>query len=423
MSKESPTQSRSLYSAIFLAAALYVFIKNFSTLSPILLSFILILLLTLAINPLILKLRRRLTGGRTLATAFVVVIFLAIVVLTGFAFYTPIKRSTGKFVEQLPQYWQRIQKPILKIEQKAAISEQKLKKEVTTEVQREDPSLQTNAPAPPPTPPPVEPDSAKTPAREGFLRSGIGSVFSGVSSSFKVLASNAASLVLVVITVFFGVVFTLLRPRPVIRTFYEIIPEQHHERAVKIARRIVEFVPRWALATLTGMTIIGLMIFLAMWPLVGFQDALVLGLIALVFEAVPYIGPILAAVPALLLAVGHGGLLPLWVLLAYLCVQAFENNIIMPVVVGGQLRMHPVAVIFSMLFCVGIFGVLGVLIALPMLAIAKIFHEEIYRPKFLPNVSDAELEHLAQATLERTNLKPAREKASEKKPPEAGLHG
>lgn len=423
MSKESPTQSRSLYSAIFLAAALYVFIKNFSTLSPILLSFILILLLTLAINPLILKLRRRLTGGRTLATAFVVVIFLAIVVLTGFAFYTPIKRSTGKFVEQLPQYWQRIQKPILKIEQKAAISEQKLKKEVTTEVQREDPSLQTNAPAPPPTPPPVEPDSAKTPAREGFLRSGIGSVFSGVSSSFKVLASNAASLVLVVITVFFGVVFTLLRPRPVIRTFYEIIPEQHHERAAKIARRIVEFVPRWALATLTGMTIIGLMIFLAMWPLVGFQDALVLGLIALVFEAVPYIGPILAAVPALLLAVGHGGLLPLWVLLAYLCVQAFENNIIMPVVVGGQLRMHPVAVIFSMLFCVGIFGVLGVLIALPMLAIAKIFHEEIYRPKFLPNVSDAELEHLAQATLERTNLKPAREKASEKKPPEAGLHG
>jgi len=403
MSKEHSAKPRSFYSSIFLAAALYVFISTFSILSPILFSFILMVLLSLALNPLVMKLRR-LSGGRTVATGFVVLIFLAVLVLTSWAFYNPIQRSMKKFADRLPQYWERIQRPILKMEQKAVISEKRIKREVSSEVAHENKlKKQTNAPAVSPSPPPLpepEPPEEKTPPSEGIMHSAPGMILGGIGGSFKGIASNAASIGLVVVTVFFGVIFTLLHPRPVIRTFYEIVPEQHHRKAAVIARRIVEFVPRWALATLIGMTIIGFMTFFATWPLVGFQDALVLGLIALVFEAVPYIGPILAAVPALLLAAGQGGWLPLWVLLAYITVQTLENNVIMPVVVGGQLQLHPVAVIFSMLICVTIFGVLGVLIALPMLAIFNILHEEIYRPYFLPNVSDEELEKMATTTLD-----------------------
>lgn len=407
MPKDYPARPRSFYSSVLLAAALYVFIQTFSIWSPILLSFILILLLSLAINPLIMRLRR-LSGGRTLATGMVVLAFITILVLTGWAFYNPIQRSTKKFVDRLPQYWERIQRPLLKMEQKAAMSEQRIKREVKTEVAREG----TNAPVEPPPPEP-ETDETKTTASGGIIHSAPGMIVGGISGSFKNIASNAASIVLVVVTVFFGVIFTLLKPRPVIRLVYEIIPEQHHDKAARIARRIVVFVPRWALATLTGMTIVGFMIFFATWPLVGLQDALVLGLIALVFEAVPYIGPILAAIPGLLLAAGHGGWLPLWVLLAYIAVQALENNVIMPVVVGGQLQLHPVAVIFSMLFCVTIFGVLGVLIALPMLAIFNILHEEIYRPRFLPNVSDDDLEKMARATLDGKHIRDGSESADQ----------
>jgi predicted PurR-regulated permease PerM len=367
------------------------------------------LLLSLAINPIILKLRK-LSGGRTVATVLVVLTFLCILGLTAWAFYTPVQRSTSKFIQRLPEYWERIQRPILKMEQKAVISEQRIKREVTREVARED-GRKTNAPAPPL--PPVEQDAtARTGTGGGLIHSGAGAFFTGVTGSFKGIASNAASIILVIVTTFFGVVFTLLRPRPIIGMVFGMIPEQHHEHALIIARRIVEFVPRWALATLTGMGIIGLMIFLVMWPLFGFQDALVLGLIALVFEAVPYVGPILASAPALLLAVSEGGLMPLWVLIAYLAVQALENNLIMPVVVGGQLRQHPVAVIFSMLLCVTVFGVLGVLIAIPMVAIFLILHEEIYRPRFLPNVSEEDLEQIAHATLEKKPI-PSKKKMEE----------
>jgi len=62
----------------------------------------------------------------------------------------------------------------------------------------------------------------------------------------------------------------------------------------------------------------------------GFVDALVLGVIAGVFEAIPYLGPILSAVPALLFAMGEGGMTPVWVLFAYLTVQVLENNVICP---------------------------------------------------------------------------------------------
>ncbi|MEO6182979.1 MAG: AI-2E family transporter [Verrucomicrobiota bacterium] len=411
-----PLKQRGFYPLILFAAGLYVVIANFSKLSPILLAIILIVLISLAINPLIAKLRG-LFGGRTLTTGILVLLFFVIAALTGWAFYNPIQRSATKFVQRLPQYWERIQRPLLKMEQKAVISEQKLKKEVTTEVAKETGQVMPNEPPPEP----VIPDSERKPASAGMVHSGLGALFGGITGSFKGLAANAASMVLVIVTVFFGVVFTLLKPRPMFRMLFGLIPEQKHPRAEVIVARIAEFIPRWALATLLGMTIIGFMIFFAMWPLFGFQDALVLGVIALVFEAVPYIGPLLSAVPALLLAAGEGGFKPLWVLIAYVCVQALENNLIMPVVVGGQLRLHPVAVIFSMLLCVTIFGVLGVLIALPMLAILIIFYEEVYRPRFLPHVSESDLEKIAETMLKKNRLPSAARKpaprGSESKPP------
>ena len=67
------------------------------------------------------------------------------------------------------------------------------------------------------------------------------------------------------------------------------------------------------------------------------------------------------------------------------------------------MKLHPVAVLFSILFCVAIFGVLGVVVAAPMVAILEILHEELYRKRFLPSVSDPQLDRLARHAL-RENL-------------------
>jgi predicted PurR-regulated permease PerM len=203
----------------------------------------------------------------------------------------------------------------------------------------------------------------------------------------------------VLVTVFFGVTFTLSNPWPIFGALFAVVPERHHPRAMIILQRIAKFMPGWAGSTLLGMLTIGLLVFLLMWPILGFVDALVLGLIAGMLEAIPFIGPILSAVPAVLLAIGQGGMTPLWVVLAYVSVQVLENNVILPLIMARGMKLHPVPVILSMLLCVAAFGLLGVLVAAPLVAIVVIAHDELYRKRYLPTVTDADLDQLARQAL------------------------
>jgi predicted PurR-regulated permease PerM len=224
-------------------------------------------------------------------------------------------------------------------------------------------------------------------------------MFEGALGRFSAVAFNAAGILVVLVTVFFGVTVTLMNPRPIIGAMFALVPERHHARSLIILQRIARFLPRWAGSTLLGMLTIGLLVFLLMWPILGVTDALVLGLIAFVLDAIPFIGPILSAVPAVLLAIGQGGMTPLWVVLAYVAVQVLDGNVIIPLIMARGMKLHPLAVRFSMLLCVAAFGLLGVLVAVPLVAIVAIVHEELYRKRFLPTVTDADLERLARQAL------------------------
>lgn len=390
----SEVKPRSISFYILLAAVLLVFIQTFELISPILLSLLLILLISLAVNPVISRLRA-LTGGRKGATGLVLAALVTVIGLSGWALFVPMKSSVAKLSEQMPVYWERLQKPLIKMEQKAERSEEKLQAEVTTEIAKEA-KEEGRTEAPRPT---VKPDAAESENEAASIRTSITQMLHGVFGRFTEVAFNAAQILVVLITVFFGVTFTLMNPRPIFSVMFSLVPERHHHQTLRILQRIGTFVPRWAGATLLGMLAIGLLVFLVMWPIFGFMDALVLGLIAGMLEAVPFIGPLLSAVPALLLALAKGGMTPLWVVIAYFAIQAVENNVIIPFIMAQGMKLHPMAVIFSMLLCVAVFGVLGVLVAAPLVAIMGILHDELYRKRFLPTVTDADLDGLARQAL------------------------
>ncbi|MCM2285201.1 MAG: AI-2E family transporter [Desulfobacula sp.] len=377
---------------VILGVALFAFIRTFSLLSPILLSFLLVLLVSLAVNPMISRMRS-LTGGRKIPTGLVVAGLVSAMALVGWSLFGPMKDSVIKISDAVPGYWERLQKPLIKMEQQAVIFEEKLQAEVSTEIAREDGGAKEPETIPRTTPSPLSPEESNS------LRSRLNGMFQDLLGSFTAVAFNGAQILVVLVTVFFGVVFMLMNPRPVFGAMLSLLPEEHHPKALVILQRIGKFIPAWAGATALGMLTIGSLVFLLMWPIFGFMDALVLGLIAGVLEAVPFLGPILSALPALLLALGQGGMTPLWVLLAYGAVQALENNMIMPFIMARGMKLHPLAVIFSMLLCVAAFGVLGVLMAAPLVAIVRIVHDELYRKRFLPHVTDADLDHLAGLAL------------------------
>jgi len=387
---------------VVLAAILYAVIHAHTLLSPILLSFLLIILITLAVNPIIQRMRAW-TGGRKRATGLVLAGVLTFGGLAVWAAVVPLKLAVINLSEKLPAYWERLQKPLIKMEQKAVISEVKLQEEVSAELAVETTGDATNAPQPVvPLPSKAHPSSAvttKTENGEKSLRSTLGNLIQGVFGQIRGVAQSTTQMLIVLITVFFGVTFSLMNPRPIFSAMFSVVPERHHIQTLTIMMRIAKFVPRWAGAVLISMLTIGSLFFLLMWPIFGFADALMLGLIAFLLSAIPYLGPILTLVPALLLAIGEGGMTPIWVVLAYLAVQALEGNVILPLVMSHGMKLHPLAVIFSMLLSVAAFGVLGVLIAAPMVAIIGILHEELYRKRYLPTATDDDLDRLARVSL------------------------
>ncbi len=392
--KLAPEQKQhSVFLYIIVGAALLSFIKTFQLLSPILLSLLLVLLISLAVNPIVSWMRVN-TGGRKVPTGILALGMIAAICLTGWAFFGPMKTSILNISETLPGYWERLQKPLIKIEQQSVLFEEQLQTEVSNEIAEEKIPAGNSKPVLL-----VKDPSPQSNNEPGPLRAGLGKMVREVLGSFTAVAFNSAQIAVVLITVFFGVVFTLMNPRPVFAAILGLFPARQHGHAVIVLQRIGTFVPMWAGATLLGMMTIGFLVFLLMWPIFGLMDALVLGLVAFTLEAIPFLGPILSAVPALLLAFGEGGLTPVWVVLAYITVQAFENNVIIPFLMARRMKLHPLAVIFSMLLSVAAFGVLGVLVAAPLVAVVTILHEELYRKHFMPTVTDADLNHMAGIVL------------------------
>jgi predicted PurR-regulated permease PerM len=109
---------------------------------------------------------------------------------------------------------------------------------------------------------------------------------------------------------------------------------------------------------------------LGIWP-DGDQYALILGLWAAATEVIPYIGPILGALPAIVLAAIHSPATALWVGLFYLAVHQLEGHVIVPRVMGQALGAHPLLVIFALVAGSELYGIIGAILSLPLLAMGR----------------------------------------------------
>lgn len=123
---------------------------------------------------------------------------------------------------------------------------------------------------------------------------------------------------------------------------------------------------------------VGLMALSVLVDPVFARYAVLLAIIAGVFELVPFIGPILAAIPAVLigLTIGPQGFLAAFLL--YLGIQQLENNVLVPKIQGDAVELHPSAVMFALVIGASLGGIIGAIISLPIAAAAR----DIYRYLF-----------------------------------------
>ncbi|NMB00179.1 MAG: AI-2E family transporter [Firmicutes bacterium] len=103
--------------------------------------------------------------------------------------------------------------------------------------------------------------------------------------------------------------------------------------------------------------------------------ALFIGLVAGLFDIIPYFGPVLGFLPAAALALSKSPLTVLWVLLLFVGANQIENGIISPKIIGDRVGLHPLVVIFAVLVGGNLLGILGMLLAIPIAAIIRVILE------------------------------------------------
>ncbi|HWI29738.1 MAG TPA: AI-2E family transporter [Stellaceae bacterium] len=144
-----------------------------------------------------------------------------------------------------------------------------------------------------------------------------------------------------------------------------LIPPERRERVAEISGLAGETLRRWAAGQSLTMLIVGVLTGGGLWVL-GIGAPLALGLIAGAFAFVPYVGPMLAAAPGLLMAATQGPLATFYAFLVYIGVHFVEGNLVTPLVQAEVVRLPPVLTVFAALVFGLLLGPIGVLLAAPL---------------------------------------------------------
>jgi predicted PurR-regulated permease PerM len=124
------------------------------------------------------------------------------------------------------------------------------------------------------------------------------------------------------------------------------------------------------LGRLAAMTTVGVMVAIGLWA-IGLPEFLALAILAALLDIVPYFGPIVAAIPAVLLALLDGPATAGWVIALYVAVQSIEGYILTPVIQQQTVELPPALTIAAIVLAGTMFGVVAILVATP-LAVAVI---------------------------------------------------
>lgn len=182
--------------------------------------------------------------------------------------------------------------------------------------------------------------------------------------------------------VFGAALFLALEPDLYRRGFVRLVPVRHRAFADDLLDELERTIVSWLGAQLILMAFIGAMVALGLW-IIGVPYALALGLLAGLLEFIPYLGPILSSVPAILIALSTDMTTALWTLGLVVGVQQVENNVLQPLVQKSQVDIPPVLLIVVLFGMGALFGVPGILVATPLLAVVMVVVRRIYIERIL----------------------------------------
>ncbi len=149
-----------------------------------------------------------------------------------------------------------------------------------------------------------------------------------------------------------------------------IFPKNARVHAREVVRIVNESLGAYIRAQLLLMLFIGLIVFIGLL-LLDIDFAILLGLVAGITEAIPVVGPIIGAVPGIIVTLATDPEKIVWVLALYLGSQLLENSLLVPRIQGNAVQMHPIVIMALLIVGSETFGVIGVVVAVPVASVAR----------------------------------------------------
>ncbi len=199
------------------------------------------------------------------------------------------------------------------------------------------------------------------------------------SSAFDIIVALFGGVFSVIIL--FVVSFYLASQENGIEHFLRMItPLRDEEYVIDLWERSRAKIGQWLRGQLLLGLVVGIFVFIAL-TILGIRYALFLALLAMVFELIPVIGPILAAVPAVFFAFLSSPLLGFVVAVVYTVIQQLESHVLVPILMRRAVGLNPLIVVIALLVGAKLGGILGMFLAVPLAAVVVEFVSDIDKKK------------------------------------------
>ena len=208
--------------------------------------------------------------------------------------------------------------------------------------------------------------------------SNLASMASGRAVSVVSTVLSATSQVIVALIIMPFIVFYLLRDGKNMKSYIQqFLPTKFKEPVGQVLTDVNTQLANYVRGQVTVAAIVAIM-FIILFKIIGLRYAVTLGVVAGFLNLIPYLGSFLAMLPALVLGAIAGPVMFIKVVVVFAIEQTIEGRFVSPLVLGSQLNIHPITILFVLLTSGSMFGVWGVFLGIPVYASAKVIIGAIF---------------------------------------------
>jgi predicted PurR-regulated permease PerM len=203
-------------------------------------------------------------------------------------------------------------------------------------------------------------------------------VFSNVTlSSVLDVGRSITEGVSLGLVAFIITVYLVVHPTMLVDGFVSLFPAGRRERVRDVLGKMYQAVRKWFLGQLSAMVIIGALTTIALY-IIGIPYAFFIGTLSGILAFIPLVGTFISLIPQVILALAVDPVLVVWVLLSSIAIHQIEAHVIHPIVMSRAVTLHPVVVVSAILIMGTLFHVIGLLLAVPLVAALSVLVRELW---------------------------------------------